>query len=62
MTGQVKVKLLAGLLVVALLGSPFAGIAAAESYDGPAEITADELITDGEIEVTNSTQSVYVDC
>lgn len=61
--GRVKVKAIVGLLLISLLGSPIAGVAAAQedTYEGPASITADQLVVDGEISVLNSTNSVYVD-
>jgi len=61
--GQVKVKALVGLLLISLLGSPIAGVAAAQedTYDGPASITADQLVVDGDVSISNSTQQLFVD-
>jgi len=59
--GSVKVKFIALVLAVALIGPGMMGVAAADSYDGPGDFDADEVIEHSEIEIDNSTEQLYVD-
>ena len=58
---QVKVKILALVLAVALIGPGMMGVAAADSYDGPGDFTSDQIVDHSEIEIDNSTEQLYVD-